>query len=63
MTGEDELMAVARRALGQGHSRWTLSVQREDSGFTLFAEYPASAGLVIATGNLDRDLAAGRVTS
>ena len=63
MTDEDELVAVVRRALGQGHSRWTFSVQREDDGFTLFADHPASAGLVIATGTFDRDLAAGRVTS
>jgi hypothetical protein len=46
VTIEDELLALARRELGES-SRWLLSVARDDRGFVLVAEHHASPGLVI----------------
>jgi hypothetical protein len=62
MTIEDELVELASHTLGAS-SRWGLTVERDDRGFTLVAEHPASAGLVLETGTLDRDLAASRISA
>jgi hypothetical protein len=62
MTIEDELVELASHTL-VASSRWRLSVERDDRGFTLVAEHPASAGLVLETGTLDRDLAASRISA
>jgi hypothetical protein len=62
MTIEDELVELASHTLGAS-SRWRLTVERDDRGFTLVAEHPASAGLVLETGTLDRDLAASRISA
>jgi hypothetical protein len=61
VTTEDELVEMACRELGES-SRWVLTVQRDGPGFTLRAEHPASAGLVIETGTLDADLATRRIS-
>jgi len=58
---EDDLVAMARSELGQS-SRWVLTSQRDAHGFVLVAHHPASAGLVIETGTLDRELAASRIS-
>jgi hypothetical protein len=62
MTIEDELVELASHTL-VASSRWRLTVERDDRGFTLVAEHPASAGLVLETGTLDRDLAASRISA
>jgi len=62
MTIEDELVELASHTLGAS-SRWRLTVERDDRGFTLVAEHPASADLVFETGTLDRDLAASRISA
>jgi hypothetical protein len=62
MAIEDELVELASHKLGAS-SRWRLTVERDDRGFTLVAEHPASAGLVLETGTLDRDLAASRISA
>jgi hypothetical protein len=62
VTTEDELLAVARGALGES-SRWVLTVQRDAGGFGVAAEHPASAGLVLATGTLDKDRAARLIST
>ena len=62
MAIEDELAELASHKLGAS-SRWRLTVERDDRGFTLVAEHPASAGLVLETGTLDRDLAASRISA
>jgi hypothetical protein len=62
VTTEDDLLTVAQRELGPS-SRWMLTLQRDDRGFVLVADHPASAGLMIETGTLDYDLAARRISS
>jgi hypothetical protein len=62
VTAEDDLLAAARRELGQS-SRWTLSADRNASGFVLVADHPASAGLVLDTATFDLDIAVQLVSS
>lgn len=56
MADVDQVRLEAERALGPT-SRWRISVEREDSGFVVHAQHPASSGLVLETGTFDGDAA------
>src|SRR5262245_41948906 len=60
VTTEDDLLAVARHVFGAA-SGWHLGVVRQDSGWTLTADHPASNGRVVETATLDPGLAAERM--
>ena len=46
MTGDDEVLAAARRLFGTD-SEWSLRIEGHDGRLLLFAEHPASSGLVL----------------
>ncbi|MEQ1788206.1 MAG: hypothetical protein ABL966_14225 [Acidimicrobiales bacterium] len=56
MTGDDEVLAAARQMFGSA-SRWSAHIERHDDRLLLFAEHPASSGLVLDTDSSDPQMA------
>ena len=59
MSGEDVVLAAVKAEIREPHG-WTVRCELGGGGYIVYAEHPASFGLILETATSDASLAAAR---